>query len=169
MTAGATYVPITTQTLGSAAASVTFSSIPQGYTDLVFVFNGYGVTYADDDLVYQVGNGSVDTATNYSFTYILGSGSAASSGRVTSNSLGYSGARVGGSTTPSVGTINFMNYSNTTTYKTALGRGGTGSYVSGGVSLWRGTSAINIIKILTASGESFATGSTFTLYGIAAA
>ena len=35
MAAGRTYTPIATQTLGSAAASVTFSSIPGTYTDLV--------------------------------------------------------------------------------------------------------------------------------------
>jgi len=34
-----TYTPIASQTLGSAASSVTFSSIPQGYTDLVLVIN----------------------------------------------------------------------------------------------------------------------------------
>jgi hypothetical protein len=35
MAAGNTYTPLATQTLGSAAASVTFSSISGAYTDLV--------------------------------------------------------------------------------------------------------------------------------------
>ena len=34
----ATYDVISTQTLGTAAATVTFSSIPQTYTDVVWVF-----------------------------------------------------------------------------------------------------------------------------------
>ena len=43
-----TYTPIATQTLGSAAASVTFSSIPQGYTDLVLVDNVKSASGAGD-------------------------------------------------------------------------------------------------------------------------
>jgi hypothetical protein len=39
MAAGNTYTPLATQTLGSAAASVTFSSISGAYTDLVLVLN----------------------------------------------------------------------------------------------------------------------------------
>ena len=37
MAAGATYEPIATQTLASAAASITFSSIAATYTDLRLV------------------------------------------------------------------------------------------------------------------------------------
>ena len=71
-----TYTPIARQTLGSAAASVTFSSIPQGYTDLVLVMN---LGAATSDYVQIVLNS--DTAnTLYSGTYLLGNGSSASSG-----------------------------------------------------------------------------------------
>ena len=72
-----TYTPIASQTLGSAAASVTFSSIPQGYTDLVIVNN---VTCTIDTQVIGCQyNG--DTGANYSKTYLLGNGSSAFSGR----------------------------------------------------------------------------------------
>ena len=37
MAAGATYEPIATNTLGSAAASVTFSGISGSYTDLILI------------------------------------------------------------------------------------------------------------------------------------
>jgi len=39
-----TYTPIASVTLSSAQASVTFSSIPQTYTDLVLVVNGSTAT-----------------------------------------------------------------------------------------------------------------------------
>jgi hypothetical protein len=72
-------------------------------------------------------------------------------------------------------TCHFMNYSNSTTYKTMLGRQGTASSTAGGasltVSLWRNTSAITSIQLQLDFGSSnrWYTGSTFTLYGIKAA
>jgi hypothetical protein len=67
--------------------------------------------------------------------------------------------------------INIQNYSNTTTYKTALLRSNlaTGTYpgVDAFVGLWRSTSAITSITILPAS-NNLLSGSTFTLYGIKA-
>ena len=48
MAAGNTYVALATNTLGSAAASVTFSSISAAYTDLVLVFAGTTVTTANN-------------------------------------------------------------------------------------------------------------------------
>jgi len=67
--------------------------------------------------------------------------------------------------------VDFMNYSNTTTYKTWLAREGNGTngYVSALVGLWRNTNAITQIKVLNTGSGNFATGSTFTLYGIKAA
>jgi hypothetical protein len=74
--------------------------------------------------------------------------------------------------------IDFMNYSNTTTYKTWITRGGNVSDNSGSTAnLWRSTSAINTIAIAesgTGGSGSFnygnmLAGTTFTLYGIAAA
>ena len=62
--------------------------------------------------------------------------------------------------------IQIQNYSNSTTYKTALGRSAQQSVAT--VGLWRSTSAITAVKIYPASGN-FDTGSIFTIYGIAAA
>jgi len=60
-----------------------------------------------------------------------------------------------------------MNYSNTTTYKTFLGRGNDpSSFVRQGVGLWRNTAAITSFSV---SGVTFSTGVTATLYGIKAA
>ena len=156
-----TYEPIATYTVsGSPAANYTFSSIPATYTDLVCVIDG--TTTSLEDITAQF-NG--DTGHNYSYTAVIGSGSAASSGR----QINQPQILIGGLGTVQGGSIfNFMNYSNTTTYKTALSRVNVANWsVSAKVSLWRSTSAINAIKF--AHPNSFAVGSTFTLYGIKAA
>ena len=63
----------------------------------------------------------------------------------------------------------FMNYANTTTYKTVIGRANNAGYgADTSVGVWRNTAAISTIT-LTALTANFASGSTFTLYGIKAA
>ena len=63
-----------------------------------------------------------------------------------------------------------MNYANTTTYKSIIGRANRAdSGVDAAVALWRSTAAITRIDIKLKNGGSFTAGSTFTLYGIAAA
>jgi hypothetical protein len=166
MAAGATYVPIATQTLGSSASSVTFSSIPQTYTDLVLIVSGTDSIASSAGVACRVGNNSVDSGTNYSSTYLYGNGSSASTGRQSNVSNAYVG-RIG--TGQGSGIANFQNYSNTTTYKTILARGNDSSYLFDYVNLWRNTAAINTIYLYSDSTNNFASGCTFTLYGIAAA
>lgn len=171
MAAGSTYTPLATQTLSSAAASVTFSSISNSYTDLVLVVSELNNTATNTSFCFQVGNGSVDTGANYSVTQLYGTGSTAVSDRASGESLAYfNGPGIGTSTTePNTYVTHFMNYSNTTTYKTFLNRGGNSNKNTiATVNLWRSTSAINTIKIFQAI-NNMATGSTFTLYGIVAA
>ena len=61
-----TYEPIATNTLGSAASSVTFSSIPSTYTDLIVVMN-YANSTGLADVFFRF-NG--DTGSNYSDTIL---------------------------------------------------------------------------------------------------
>ena len=157
-----TMVAIQTQTLGSTTYAVTFNSIPATYTDLMLVISST-LSATDGGNLVQVGNGSVDTGTNYSFTQVYGTGSAAGSNRGTSTTSMQLGRT---SSTQSTSILQFMNYANTTTYKTALGRGNDGSFTIANVGLWRSTAAINTITITNESGN-FLAGSTFTLYGIA--
>ena len=162
MPAGSTYTPIATTTLGSAAASYTFSSISGTYTDLVLVFGGSVSSFGN--LRIQV-NG--DTGSNYSWTRVLGDGSAASSDRGSSQTF----INTAILDTNVIGTslIHLQNYSNTTTYKTVLTRGNSSaSYVSANVGLWRSTSAITSISIFNSAGN-LNSGSVITLYGIKAA
>jgi hypothetical protein len=67
--------------------------------------------------------------------------------------------------------IQIQNYANTTTYKTALVRiNATDFRTYASVVLWRKSpEAINRVNIKMEASGNFATGSTFTLYGIAAA
>jgi len=166
MAAGSTYTPIATTTLGSSASSVTFSSIPQTYTDLVLITEGIGLTSGnyDADLNVQLNS---DTGSNYSFTYIIGDGSSAFSNRGSNTSNGI----VGGVNNQgrSMGICNFNNYSNTTTYKTFIARINRPTLTASFVNLWRSTSAISTIYLYPNGGKSFDTGFTFTLYGIASA
>ena len=160
----ATYEPISTQTLGSSAATITLSSIPATYTDLVLIFNGKTVSGGQN---FNVRYNS-DTATNYSETSVLGDGSSAASYRSSSNTV-----MVLGGIYASQGTIiiNILNYANTTTFKTTLSRSSyANGYAGALVGLWRKTpEAINTIGLSLTGGDSFASGSVVTLYGIKAA
>lgn len=167
MAAGATYEPIATTTLGSATATITFSSISQSYTDLIIITNT-GNGSADSAINVQVGNGSADTGSNYSTSFLYGNGSTAISGRTTNATQMLASRTVSPLITN--GSIIFHNYSNTTTYKTMLSRGNaTTELVVFYAGLWRSTSAINYIKLTDQNGHNFSIGSTFTLYGIAKA
>ena len=162
MAAGATYEPIATQTLSTTAASVTFSSIPSTYTDLVVILQP--LTTLGTGALTQFNN---DTSSNYSNTVIYGDGSTAASYRRTSQTaINDINAR----NADAMAILNIMNYANTTTYKSVIFRSNTiaGSELNATVGLWRSTSAISTITFST-GGTTYRAGATFTLYGIAAA
>jgi hypothetical protein len=161
-----TYESIATTTLGSSQSSVTFSSISGSYTDLVLVING---TSSGDAGCRVQFNG--DTGTNYSNTLFYaiyttaGVQNARSTNATTIDGLG----RL--NTTEGIAIIQIQNYSNTTTYKTVLGKGGTttNGIVMTTVGLWRSTSAITSIVASLENSKTFSSGTTLTLYGIKAA
>lgn len=161
-----TMTPIATNTLATTASSVTFSSIPSMYTDL-FLVSTAGVTSGSLNYAVRINS---DSGTNYSRTVLSGTGSAASADRNTGltytilNDYGYL------DTTLNTNIIGqFMNYSNSTTFKTVLSRtNNTANGTSACVNLWRSTDAISSLLILP-TGSTFLAGSTFTLYGIKAA
>jgi hypothetical protein len=165
----ATYEPIASVTLSSSASSVTLGSggtIPQTYTDLVLVHTPIPVT-ADDRGISTQFNG--DTGSNYSETELYGLGSSAGSQRL-SSSTSIRTSRAIGFLGTYVGITHFMSYANTNVFKTVLHTGANaGAGVTRTVGLWRSTSAITSITLTSGSPNSFATGSTFSLYGIKAA
>lgn len=160
-----TYVALDKVTVsGTSTGTITFSSIPSTYTDLVLISNLTSSAQVGCQLTIN------STTSGYSTTQVYGSGSAASSNR--SSSMSYINYAIGYIDTLTTIICNFMNYSNTTTYKTMLLRKSNGStaastYVSAETALWSNTSAINRIDITLASGY-FVAGSTFSLYGIKA-
>jgi hypothetical protein len=160
-----TYEPIATNTLGSNASSVTFSSIPSTYTDLVLSIN----YIASGGGVYSQLRINSDGGSNYSRIELLGNGSSAYAQKLNNENWLYNSVFASSGNRANA-LFHFMNYSNTTTFKTVLSRlnAPQNTLVQGTVSLWRSTSAINSINI-QANANNFGTGSSFTLYGIKAA
>jgi hypothetical protein len=163
----ATYEPIATTTLSSAASSITFSSIPGTYTDLRLVVNCISVGSSTGYVRFNS-----DSATNYSRTNVRGNGSVAASGRGTSSSEGVAiQASQATGTNPVLWTLDVFSYAgstNKTTLATAANdQNGTGN-VEYTVSLWRNTAAITSLEIRTTI-DNFNSGTTATLYGIKAA
>jgi hypothetical protein len=166
MAAGSTYTKISTTTLGSGVANYTFSSISASYTDLVFIIAGAGSS-SGGNMQLQFNS---DTGANYSTTILYGDGSSVGSARVTNTTS----MNIGDldATNPSNTIVNIINYANTSGNKTALGRANrinAGAAVVEKIGLWRNTSAITSIKVFFNTGDTFITGSTLSLYGIAAA
>jgi len=161
----ATYEKIATNTLGSSAASVTFSSISGAYTDLVLVMN---VRNTDSNR-YGLLRFNSDTGSNYSVTVLAGTSAGAVSYRASNQTklfIHYTDPLPTAASTFAGFIVNFQNYSNTTTYKTILDRvSNSATATEALVGLWRNTSAISNIEIFC-DGGSYTSGSTFTLYGI---
>jgi len=152
----ATYEKIATTTASGGSTSVTLSSIPATYTDLVLIMAGSNSVTSDLRMRF---NG--DTGSNYSATAVFGNGSTAASLRESNQT-----SLFGSFGLNSNNIINIQNYSNTTTYKTALTRANLpANYVIASVQLWQSTAAINSITLFVTSG-SYNAGVTFTLYGI---
>lgn len=162
MPAGNTFEAIATQTLGSAAASVTFSSIPSTYTDLVLIIVGNAGGSTASTMRFNS-----DSSSLYSETLVQGDGSSAASYR-SSNITNNWGGSFYNTSTPTVARHNIMNYANTNTFKTTISRVDyAAGFTAAAVQLYRSTSAITSITLAT--GANFSTGTTFSLYGIAAA
>lgn len=169
---GTTYELIKGETLASSAASYTFSAIPSTYTDLAIRYSirtdFSGLNVAQARVTFN-GNTS-----NYSRTYLNGDGSAASSGRASSqaNFEPEEGSPSGTNTANTFGATeiyipNYLVSINKPFGSFAVGENNTSSpvYMSARAGLWQNTSAITSIT-LTANVGNFVSGCSFYLYGI---
>ena len=157
--------PIAWQSLSSATATVTFSSIPGTYRDLRLVVTGTSSVTGNN--VVATFNG--DSATNYSNVIMWGDGGSASSTTSSPRSNLYQNfAAYFDTTTPTVFTADILDYSATDKHKTMhtrAGRAGAASEALAG--RWASTAAITTIAV-TQLGGNFNAGSTFALYGVSA-
>lgn len=165
---------ITSTTLSSSAASVTFSAIPSTYTDLVLKASirasDAGAT-ATIDLILNS-----DSSTNYSLTYLRGSGSAAASGRTSSATvinLGQSDGNGATSNTFANHEIYIPSYLISQNKPiSAIGaqeNNTSTAYIESRAGLWRNTAAITSLQLQPTDvglGINFVSGSSFYLYGI---
>lgn len=170
MPAGSTYEPLATTTLGSSAATINFNSISGAYTDLIIVISG--VSSSSNNIF---GRFNSDTGSNYSVTRMSGSGAAVFSDRAANQT--YLTLSNYGWPTTTIGEqnafIQIMNYSNTSTFKTVINRSNRANAGVDAIgNLWRSTAAITSISLSTngfSGATNWSSGTTATLYGIAAA
>lgn len=169
--APAAFELISTQVLTGTAATVTFSSIPSTYTHLqlriVAKFSAASATG------YSAVRFNSDSAANYSYHYLYGTGtSVASTGSAGTSFAGlvFMGANDVGASVFSSNIIDILDYKDTNKYKTTRLLGGRSQSTSPQVNLvsgnWRSTSAITSIDLPVLDGTSYSIGSRFSLYGV---
>jgi len=160
------FFQIATTTLNVTAASITFSSIPQGYTHLQVRYIARATV---NDNTYMRFNG--DTGANYSGHYIYGQGASAASGSIVNGTSFYTDVLTGSATSYNNAVVDILDYANTNKYKTARTIAGMDLNGSGNAWLasgnWRNTAAITSITLNQSSGSYvFEPNSSFALYGI---
>lgn len=165
-----TYELIQKNILGSSAASVTFSSIPATYDDLLVVVSGRSDRSEVVDIVTFRFNGAAND-TNLSGRRLTGNGSSAASASYTYFRAGLVCGNTSASDTFGTLECYLPNYagstnksgSSTSAFEDNASRGD----IEAAANLWSDTSAITQIEVgLTRFGADFMSGSSFFLYGI---
>lgn len=177
--ANPTMTLIASQVLGTSATSITFSSIPQTYTDLKLVFSARNTAAGAAGGIYKL-NLNSDTSSLYSDTYIIASGNGTIVSNIDSSvTQTYFGNLSTGALDSSGNTANTFascelyipNYTSTSSKQMLQYSVGEDNTISNGVlhlqaNLYRGASAITFISIGNYSTASFVANSSFYLYGI---
>jgi len=181
-----TYILIASSVLSSTAPSVTFSSIPQTYTDLLLKISAKasGATGSTADYAALQFNGS--TSSVWSGTVLNGTGAAANSARSPANQVYNGDAAIfpyvpGGAASVTAnsfsnGEVYIPNYASTSAVKPYSifnvidnNQASTAIFTRAHATLFNSTSAISSIKIeVSGSGSTnpYDIGSSFYLYGI---
>jgi hypothetical protein len=164
-----TYTLISSNVLASSAASVTFSSIPGTYTDLVLRIS---TRSSNTDAALSMTFNS-DTSTNYSRTFLRADGSSAASGRSSNtDQIGNLYISNSGNTANTFGSMEIYIPSYLASQNkpvSSIGIEETNSATANMATLaalWRNTAAITTINLFPISPANFVSGSSFYLYGI---
>jgi hypothetical protein len=156
------------QELTSAASSITFSSIPQTFTDLYLLFSARGNASFVNGTVLLNPNGSTANATART---LLGDGSGVGSGtasRIVSRDMPQNNATANTFGNGSFYIPNYTSASNKSISSDAVSENNSTTAIQGIVAnLWSNTAAITSLTVASESG-SFVANSSFTLYGITA-
>ena len=165
-----THILINSYTVGSGStSSVTFSSIPNTYTDLVVKVSARTVNSGAQNINLSF-NGSTS---NFSCKMLYSTGSATGSSSYPSNTPYNTSIVIGGSdytaNTFNSGEIYIPNYAGSTNKSfstdSTTENNATASYIELFAQLWSQTSAITSMTLTTTSGN-YAQYSTFYLYGV---
>ena len=159
-----TYDLLDSTTLASAASSVTFTGIDQSYGDLVLVAESKN-TGTGAYMTMKLNN---DTGSNYNQIFADGNGSSAQSISYSNQSIAYlQGVDPMSNTDSNLTVLQFLDYSATNKHKSILHRDNrANALVYMQAIRYASNSALTTIEIAVNS-NSFASGSTFYLYGIA--
>lgn len=154
-----TYTPIASTTLSGTFSAVTFSSIDQSFRDLVLVYNG-STTSPTDLLFYCNGDtGGADAVVRF-----LGESSGGVSGQVKNSAVMEVGLSYSGMQNSAI--MHIMDYSVTDKDTVIISKSNNKNNVALYAARYNDTSAVTSIELT--SNNSFASGSTFYLYGIEA-
>lgn len=166
----ATWTRLATITTSASQTSITFSSIPSGYRDLVLNFRGGG---AGSGLVIRF-NGDNTATYNVAELYADGTTKTGSIVASTANSYLTASGVSGGNTSVQA---HIADYSSTDRHKMVLSRFDSIAPSIGGASLvglssvrWANTAAITSITLTNASGATggIGSGTIVSLYGVTA-
>ena len=160
-----TYTLISSNVLSSSAASVTFSAIPNTYTDLVLRLSAQG--NGSQLLAVRINPSN----SNHSYRALFGTGSAAGSGDTGNGSslieMGYISTAA---STFGSGEIYLPNYTVSASKPVsgfiAQEANSASARISAIAALWSNNAAISSIELGTLGGSGFNSGSSFYLYGI---
>jgi hypothetical protein len=165
-------VPIASQVITSNTATVTFTNIPQEFADLRLVsFARTTFSNLSESLAIRWNS---DSSSIYSAVSVVTADTIYHGKQTGSTQFIFSQVAANTATAGIYSTTvtDIINYSNTTSFKSALSRhsceySNSGSSAVGWYALlYRSTNAVTSFQITSANGANIMPGSTFTLYGV---